>query len=60
VTSRERSVRAMRREPVYRCPCVPLIDTSYAAACLGVPVSQCFLDPELHARALVSVGNDAC
>ena len=42
----------MRREPVDRCPCVPLIDTSYAAACLGVPVSQCFLDPDLHARAL--------
>jgi uroporphyrinogen-III decarboxylase len=42
----------MRREPVDRCPCVPLIDTSYAAACLGVPVSQCFLNPGLHARAL--------
>ena len=26
----------MRREPVDRCPCVPLIDTSYAAACLAV------------------------
>lgn len=52
MTSRERSVRAMRRESVDRCPCVPLIDTSYAAACLGVPVSQCFLNPELHAQAL--------
>jgi hypothetical protein len=33
---------------------VPLIDTSYAAACYGVPVSECFLNPEVHACALVS------
>lgn len=36
-----------------RVPVVPLIDTSYAAACYGVPVSECFLKPEIHARALV-------
>jgi hypothetical protein len=33
---------------------VPLIDASYAAACYGVPVSECFLNPESHARALLS------
>jgi len=43
----------MRRlPPSGRPPVVPLIDTSYAARCLGVPVSECFLNPCLHARAL--------
>jgi uroporphyrinogen decarboxylase len=37
-----------------RVPCVPLIDNSYAAARIGVPVSQCFMDPVLHAEALVA------
>lgn len=37
-----------------RVPVVPLIDTSYAAACYGVPVSECFLNPEVHAQALLS------
>jgi MtaA/CmuA family methyltransferase len=45
----------MRREIPDRVPVVPLIDMSYAAACFKVPVSLCFLDPALHARALVSV-----
>ena len=54
MTSRERSQAAMRRQTPDRIPVVPLIDTSYAAACYGVPVSECFLNPELHARALLS------
>jgi MtaA/CmuA family methyltransferase len=44
----------MRGQVPDRVPVVPLIDTSYAAACYGVPVSECFLDPEVHARALLS------
>jgi len=44
----------MRGRTPDRVPVVPLIDTSYAAACYGVPVSECFLNPEVHACALVS------
>ena len=54
MTSRERSQAAMRGQTPDRLPVVPLIDTSYAAACYGVSVSECFLNPEVHARALVS------
>ncbi len=53
MTSRERAELAMRGQEPDRVPVVPLIDTSYAAACYGVPVSECFLDPQVHARALV-------
>ncbi len=52
MTSRERAVLAMSGGRPDRVPVVPLIDTSYAAACYGVPVSECFLNPETHARAL--------
>jgi MtaA/CmuA family methyltransferase len=44
----------MRGQTPDRIPVVPLIDTSYAAACYGVPVSECFLNPEVHAQALLS------
>ena len=54
MNSRERSQAAMQGQMPDRIPVVPLIDTSYAAACYGVPVSACFLDPQLHARALLS------
>lgn len=54
MNSRQRAEKAMCRQLPDRVPVVPLIDTSYAAACYGVPVSQCFLKPEVHARALVS------
>jgi uroporphyrinogen-III decarboxylase len=37
-----------------RVPCVPLVDTSYAAACAKLPVSECFLNPEAYAAALVA------
>jgi uroporphyrinogen decarboxylase len=54
MTPRERAHRAMTGGDPGRTPVVPLIDTSYAAACAGVPVSRCFLDAEAHARALVA------
>ncbi len=52
MTSRQRAVAAMFGQPVDRLPCVPLIDNSYSAAVLGVPVSECFLHPETHAASL--------
>jgi uroporphyrinogen-III decarboxylase len=55
MTCRERAELAMRGEQSDRVPVVPLVDTSYAAACYGVPVSECFLNPETHARSLVHV-----
>lgn len=55
MTSRERAEQAMRGRQTDRVPVVPLVDTSYAAACHGVPVSECFLDPCTHARALERV-----
>jgi uroporphyrinogen decarboxylase len=54
MTSRQRAEAAMRGGRPDRVPVVPLIDNSYAAACLGVPVSECFLKPEVHARALAA------
>ena len=54
MTPRERAVAALRGEPTDRIACVPLVDTSYAAACAGLPVSRCFLDPEAYAAALVA------
>jgi uroporphyrinogen decarboxylase len=54
MTSRQRAEAAMRGRIPDHVPVVPLIDTSYAAACLGVPVSECFLKPEVHARALMA------
>jgi hypothetical protein len=54
MNSRERSVSAMRGLTPDRVPVMPLIDTSYAAASYGVPVSECFLNPVTHARALES------
>lgn len=55
MTSRELAERAMRGEQADRVPVAPLVDTSYAAACYGVPVSECLRDPRTHAKALVRV-----
>jgi MtaA/CmuA family methyltransferase len=54
MTPRQRAVAALQGEIPDRVPCVPLVDTSYAAAVAGIPVSECFIDPEAHARALVA------
>lgn len=55
MTPRERAVAALQGKIPDRVPCVPLIDTSYAAAVAGIPVSECFINPEAYARALVAV-----
>ena len=51
---RERAVAALRGEIPDRVPCVPLVDTSYAAACAKLPVAECFINPEAYAAALVA------
>lgn len=54
MTPRQRAVEAMCGRVPDRVPCVPLIDNSYSAPTLGLPVSRCFLDPESHARSLLA------
>jgi len=44
--------RALRREPVARTPCFPLVDVVYASAVAGLPMAQLQLDPAVHAGAL--------
>ncbi len=50
----ERAVAALRGQRTDRVPFVPLVDTSYAAACAQLPVSECFIHPEAYAAALVA------
>ncbi len=52
MTSRQRSVAAMTGQATDWVPCVPLIDNSYSAAVLGMPVSECFINPARHAESL--------
>jgi uroporphyrinogen-III decarboxylase len=54
MTPRERAVAALSGKTPDRVPCVPLVDTSYAAACAKLPVSECFINPEAYAAALVA------
>ncbi|MFO1492658.1 MAG: uroporphyrinogen decarboxylase family protein [Kiritimatiellia bacterium] len=54
MTPRERAVAALQGRTPDRVPCVPLIDTSYAAAVAGIPVGECFINPEAYAAALVA------
>ena len=53
MTGRHRAVDTIFGQTPDRVPCVPLIDLSYASAVANVPVSTCFLDPKIHAQALV-------
>lgn len=52
MTPRECVDCAMRGGRTGRLAVAPLIDTSYAAARCGMPVSACFLDPRRHAAVL--------
>jgi MtaA/CmuA family methyltransferase len=54
MTPRERAIAALEGRLPDRVPCVPLIDTSYAAAVGGIPVGECFINPEAYAAALVA------
>ena len=51
---RERALAALQGQMPDRVPFVPLVDTSYAAACAKMPVSECFNHPEAYAAALVA------
>ena len=51
---RARAEAVLRGELPDRVPFVPLVDTSYAAACAQLPVSECFIHPEAYAAALVA------
>ena len=53
-TPRSRAVAALYHHIPDRVPCVPLIDNSYSARALDVPVSACFLDPLRHAESLAA------
>lgn len=52
--SRQRAVEAMYGRKPDRVPCMPFIDNSYSSPVMGVPVSQCFLDPTSHAESMLA------
>ena len=52
--ARRRGIQAMYGGQPDRVPCVPLIDNSYSARVLGVPVSKCFVSPMAHAESLAA------
>jgi hypothetical protein len=54
LTSRQRASAALMGQSSDRTACVPLIDNSYSAGALGVPVSECFINPIRHAESLAS------
>lgn len=54
MNSRLRSIEAILGRTPDRVPCVPLIDNSYSAKILGVPVSRVYVDPICHAESLVA------
>ncbi len=51
-TGRQRVETALRRQPVERIPCFPLVDVCYAAAHAGRTMAEVQLDPAVHATAL--------
>ena len=53
MTGKERALRAIRGEKADRPSVLPSIDVAYAPECIGRKVGECFLDPALHARALM-------
>ncbi len=54
IEPRQRAVKAMYGQKPDRVPCMPFIDNSFSAPTMGVPVSQCFLDPISHAESMVA------
>jgi len=53
MTGKERALRAIRGEQTDRPSVLPSIDVAYAPECIGRKVGECFLNPRLHARALM-------
>lgn len=52
MNGKKRCIQALQFKPTDRVPVHPQIDYSYAAAANSIPVSECFLYPEVHAEAL--------
>ena len=53
MTGKERALKSIRGEKTDRPSVLPSIDVAYAPECIGKKVGECFLDPKLHARALM-------
>lgn len=53
MTGKQRALSAIRGEPTDRPSVLPSIDVAYAPECIGKRVGECFLDPVLHAKALM-------
>lgn len=53
MTGKERALKSIRGETTDRPSVLPSIDVAYAPECIGRKVGECFLDPKLHARALM-------
>jgi len=55
LTGKQRALLAMQGKPTDRISVHPAIDVSYAAKFYGKMVGECFINPEVHARALENV-----
>ncbi len=53
MTGKERALRAIRGEQTDRPSVLPSIDVAYAPESIGKKVGECFLNPRLHAQALM-------
>ena len=53
MTGKERALKAIRGEETDRPSALPSIDVAYAPGCIKRKIGECFLYPELHARALM-------
>ena len=53
MTGKERALKSIHGETTDRPSVLPSIDVAYAPECIGKKVGECFLDPKLHARALM-------
>lgn len=54
MTGKQRALQAIKGLQTDRPSVLPSIDVAYAPECIGKTVGECFLDPNLHARALMT------
>ena len=55
MTAKRRALNAMLNKPTDRLSVQPAIDISYAAKLFGKNVGECFINPQMHAKALENV-----
>lgn len=55
LSGKERALNAMLNKPTDRISVHPAIDLSYASKMYGKNIGECFINPEVHARALEKV-----